>query len=51
MTGMEWSVCNDPRPMIEALRRRGGVSDRQWRLFMAAFWRGGRITWQKAATR
>jgi hypothetical protein len=39
MTGMEWAVCDDPRQMVEALRRRGGVCDRQWRLFVAAFWR------------
>ncbi len=39
MTGMEWAVCDDPRRMVEALRRRGRVSDRQWRLFVAAFWR------------
>lgn len=39
MTGKEWAVCNDPRLMVETLRRRGGVSDRKWRLFIAAFWR------------
>ena len=38
MTGMEWAVCEDPRPMVMALRQRGGVDDRKWRLFNAAFW-------------
>jgi hypothetical protein len=38
MTGMEWAACTDPRLMIDALRRRV-VSDRKWRLFVAAFWR------------
>jgi hypothetical protein len=45
MTGMEWAVCTDPRMMVEALRRRGGINDRKWRLFIAAFWRwqAGRV--------
>lgn len=38
MTGKEWAVCEDPRLMVDALRRRT-VSDRKWRLFVAAFWR------------
>jgi hypothetical protein len=39
MTGMEWAVCNNPNLMVNALRHRGGVSDRKWRLFVATFWR------------
>jgi hypothetical protein len=39
MTGMEWAVCDDPRLMVDALRRQCDVSDRKWRLFVAAFWR------------
>jgi hypothetical protein len=38
MTGMEWAVCEDSRLMFDALRRRV-VSDRKWRLFVAAFGR------------
>jgi hypothetical protein len=39
MTGKEWAVCDDPRKMVQALARRGNVSNRKWRLFIAAFWR------------
>jgi hypothetical protein len=39
MTGLEWQVCTDSQLMIETLHKRGGVRDRQWRLFVAAFWR------------
>src|SRR5262245_7950846 len=39
MTGMEWAVCDDPRLMVDALRRQCSISDRKWRLFVAAFWR------------
>jgi len=39
MTGMEWAVCHDPRLMVTALSRQCAVSDRRWRLFVAAFWR------------
>jgi hypothetical protein len=39
MTGMEWAACDDPRKMVQALARRGNISDRKWRFFVAAFWR------------
>src|SRR5437868_3565891 len=39
MTGKEWAVCNNPPLMVRTLHSRGGVSDRKWRLFIAAFWR------------
>ena len=35
----EWESATDPGRMVEMLRRKGGVSDRKWRLFVAAFWR------------
>jgi hypothetical protein len=38
MTGLEWQGCENPRLMVEALRSRCEVSDRKWRLFVAAFW-------------
>lgn len=39
MTGREWAVSDDPRRMVDALSRQCTVSDRKWRLFVAAFWR------------
>lgn len=36
MTESEWLAATDPRPMLEYLRDRGGVSERNLRLLVVA---------------
>jgi hypothetical protein len=40
MNESEWLACTSPYEMLECLRMRRKASDRKWRLFTCACWRG-----------